>query len=415
MAIFEPGPSSGNARTMGTSVPVVAEDSDWEYEYNEDGTEDYYITLDLTTQVPQPALKADNRKRTTKRSKAKTSEIQKTRTEDGEYDIHASKSAIERSPGSELQILNLHSENPLVKLDNTVFSCYWSTDLGTQFYVAQHGTTERPLRQGKVIDVVGISRNRLMGRPTILRERRQEAIHEEAGASMANAISVDEDYDEDVDVVAETPDDVFSRDAPNSVKREAQFVAARESANDPGIKAQADFLARLSAIKRRKGETDIIPLYGVKEKKAPQVHKRSNKPSISAPLINDLNGNHAVANPYKRGPYKSRRRSSNRRNISQSPPPEPNQAQPEHIGEVSSSDEVVGRRDSEFTTIANAPQGDERSMVVETSDSGAVTHHDSAIANDVAMEGVESTSESPGPAHADVDIATIRNADSESR
>ena len=92
-----------------------------------------------------------------------------------------------------MQVLDLHSENPLVKLGESFYSCHWSTDLGTQFYVTKSGVVEEPLRRGHVLDVLGVSRARLTGRPVTLHRRRPDVAEQSVGSSAVNAIALDED------------------------------------------------------------------------------------------------------------------------------------------------------------------------------------------------------------------------------
>lgn len=244
------------------SREIAPDRSDWEYEYDETDTDDYYFTLDLTTHQPEAVTKA-NPKSTGKASKGGNIRNVKSNGLDDfrNSGLNTSRSEAFGAEG-ELQLRRLHSANPLIKLDNILYSCAWSTDLGTQFYIARPGVAEQPLRSGRVLDVVGISQARLTGRPAFLRKRKQTVNGDLAGSSIADAITIDDD---NVDIVVDTPNNVLLDGAHTVTKSMAQFAAAREKTTDPAMKAQASFLERFAAIKRRKGEKDIIPLHGVKD------------------------------------------------------------------------------------------------------------------------------------------------------
>ena len=215
--------------------------SEWEYEYNDNETEDFYFTLDVTTLQSQSGSIAANDKKT--------------------------KGRLPVQPTEQLQLLDLHSDNPLIKLGEHFYSCHWSTDLGTQFYVAKPGIDEKPLKPGHVLDVIGISRARLTGEPVTLHRRRPDALEKPVGSTAAEAIVLDEDEDAASAVSTPTP-------MPTSLHRSLnkninRLTTARQNARDPLVKAQASFLERLAIIKRKKGEKDAVPVSGVDDFSAP--------------------------------------------------------------------------------------------------------------------------------------------------
>jgi hypothetical protein len=128
------------AATESSGVSFMERESDFEYEYTSE-TEDLYFTLDVSTHGLRNTSEADELT-AGRRSKGK------------------------RAAGSldQLQALDLHSDNPLIKLGDSFYSCSWSTDLGTQFYLAKAGTFKESVRPGQVLDVVGISQARLTGK-----------------------------------------------------------------------------------------------------------------------------------------------------------------------------------------------------------------------------------------------------------
>lgn len=228
MATAEPG-----------NAPALESESDFEYEYT-DETEDFYFTLDVTTHgIPTASTSAQPN--TGKKIKGK----------------HIA------PPPEQLQVLDLHSDNPLIKLGDSSYSCHWSTDLGTQFYVAKRGMIEEPLRPGHVLDVIGVSRARLTGKPVSLHRRDRKTSTKAVGSSATNAIVLDDTEDRATgDAV---PGNMSASQYRSTSKNINRLSTVRNRARDPNVKAQASFLERLAMIKQRKGETDKVPVDGIEE------------------------------------------------------------------------------------------------------------------------------------------------------
>lgn len=215
--------SSGSASFMNAT-----EDSEYEFEYDENETEDFYFTIDVSNGQSQ-----------------------------GPNDQGTNKGNTSIEPKDKMQILDLHSDNPLIKYGNSFYSCHWSTDLGTQFYISHTGLTADPLRQGHVLDVVGISRAKLTGTPVTLHGRRLNTTKSNSGASADNAAALDRDQDGETTVIDYTPGG-----KPLS-KNIARLTKLREKAREPTRKAQASFLEKLAIIKHKRGEKDNVPADGI--------------------------------------------------------------------------------------------------------------------------------------------------------
>ncbi|KAK3626779.1 hypothetical protein LTR56_019597 [Elasticomyces elasticus] len=220
------------------------EQSEWEYEYDPNETEDLYFTLDLTTYVPD-AIPVQHVLRNGKRV---TKEVESLPVTNGNT---TRERAAETQPSAgTMQFLDLHTDEPLVRFKDRVYSCNWHTDLGTQFYVA---------RPGHVVDVVATSQARLLGAPVKLRQRKNWVDDglglmpvQEADLGSASLLSK-----------SLTPSDL------SNLQPGEQLVVPRESLRNAEQATQASFLEQLSAIKLQKGEHDIIPVAGVKHYIAP--------------------------------------------------------------------------------------------------------------------------------------------------
>ncbi|KXT09152.1 hypothetical protein AC579_7302 [Pseudocercospora musae] len=163
--------------------------------------------------------------------------------------------------GSKLQILDLHTTNPLVKLDEGVYSCYWTTDLGTQFHIAQAGHVPNPRRGGHVLDIIGLSQARLTGKPGSLTVKNATGEGQHGGTSpnLGNAMG---DEVEKVNSIAQP-------DPARSSTSGQPLVIPRDDCRTATALQQASFLERLSQIKLKKGEKDPVPIYSVKIHKEP--------------------------------------------------------------------------------------------------------------------------------------------------
>ncbi|EMC95860.1 hypothetical protein BAUCODRAFT_507161 [Baudoinia panamericana UAMH 10762] len=230
---------------------------EWEYEYDELATEDFFFTLDLTTFVPD-AVPLPEISRNGKRKlivKEPTSERQVSlgdRDDDAQND---DRSTPPKDYGM-LQVLDLHSTNPIIKLNNNIYNCNWHTDLGTQFYVSKAGTITKALRPGHVADIVGISQTRLIGKPVTLRQH-EDFADLDADLVPATLTALKVNAADNAGMRAE-PSDL------TALRPGEQLIVPPEAIKNPQIAAQASFLERLSAIKLKKGERDILPVGSVR-------------------------------------------------------------------------------------------------------------------------------------------------------
>ncbi|KAF2213761.1 hypothetical protein CERZMDRAFT_83864 [Cercospora zeae-maydis SCOH1-5] len=249
--------------------------SEWEYEYDPNETEDLYFTLDLTTHVPDAlARKYDSAARNhgTAKSGQDNGDAQNDDAEDG--DGNTKQRAGPSRPRSNLQLLDLHTRNPLVKFDDGIYNCYWSTDLGTQFHISQAGAIPQPRRPGTVLDVIGLSQTRLIGKPVTLTEKNFDA----NGRAQSTAPEHDT-------VDAQSNDgDAQQEEAPVPLSNDPSqpLIIPRELCRNATAEAQASFLERLSQIKLKRGETDRIPMYSIRSHPDPKNKDELRKRAFEA-------------------------------------------------------------------------------------------------------------------------------------
>jgi len=286
MGSLEPGDITSAVPLQTHGESEGATHSEWEYEYDPNETEDFYFTLDLTTHVPD----AQNSKESSRNGKVNgrgkqvaehaALDSRSSATPGRQFTSDAIENgeledSNERSKTGKLQFLNLHTREPLIRLDDGVYSCYWMTDLGTQFYVSRPGVAENPLRPGNVLDVIGISQVRLIGKPVTLTPLGEEGGKDSEGTLKTSAINV-EDVGLDSQRPAPTPSD-FSTLRPGQ-----PIIIPRDRIKDEAMGAQASFLERLSAVKLKKGENDIIPVGGVRIYDAPANRDEIREKALAA-------------------------------------------------------------------------------------------------------------------------------------
>ncbi|KAK5169039.1 uncharacterized protein LTR77_006348 [Saxophila tyrrhenica] len=265
----------------------VNDEDEYEYEYHPFETEEFYFTLDLTT------------------NDAKATAAAQTLLEEGADDDGVNEGApgpsnrsalghSDRDSGSlgQLEVSDLHSSNPFVRLDNAYYSCNWTTDLGSQVYITEPGLAHNPRRAGKILDVVGLSRARLVGRPAAPRPRQQVAAPTALGSSAINAITIPGSS-----TMASTSRTPLTESDRFTEQQTARFAAAKANAKNEEERSQAAFLERFSAVKQKKGETDRVPYYGIKKYAAPDDKDEIRKRALEAePAFEDPR----PKRPYKR-------------------------------------------------------------------------------------------------------------------
>lgn len=166
--------------------------SDWEYEYDDSQTEEFYFTIDLPVEPPP-------KRRRTIAQKARVIETPETTPgpRQSQHPINSSTRQPQETVAQKhdpLRITGLHTTSPLVEYRNERYDCRWTTDLGTQIHVGRPGSAPRPHRSGHAVDIVALSRVRLTGSPSTASPAPAPDVS--AGQSAGQAIVLDDDEDE---------------------------------------------------------------------------------------------------------------------------------------------------------------------------------------------------------------------------
>lgn len=154
-------------------------------------------------------------------------------------------------PSEDVQILDFHTSNPLISYQGRIYSCEWSTTLGTDLLLTYSPSSESP--------ILAATRIKLSGRPV-----RMIRHH---GASKPNLQPPDEAVQTQQANVEPIPPQINSPihppDKNHAVQRPVLEIPLDRHAS-VARQNQAHFLERLSAIKAARGEQDEVTVYAKK-------------------------------------------------------------------------------------------------------------------------------------------------------
>lgn len=155
----------------------------------------------------------------------------------GFADAAAHAKAVGRSEhGGQIQVLELHSHNPVISYQNQLYSCTWSDMIGTNMFFSKHNDEVDSLRSTEEYDLLGTSRIKLIGKQAKATAKPRK----EKGGQKHSA---EDSRDEGIDVKS-------GKSLGNI--RVGNAVINRE------IKKQAKFLEKLMDAKQAKGEKDNV-------------------------------------------------------------------------------------------------------------------------------------------------------------
>lgn len=259
------------AESQSTNALAAAEEeSDWEYEYDETETESFYVTLDMSSAADYRNPRADKQNpqpppehlqptssiaptTPTAQDNAGPSEPPESPAPGASTPMDVDQAEEDPSlsgPEDRIQILDLHSQNPLISYQNQMYSCEWTSTLGTDLLL----TTPTPdfshpvLREKPDVLVLAASRIKLMGRP----------------AQIANRHGAKEDSQQS------PPAPETSTTLPNTASAETHipFKIPLGPIAPRARQKQATFLERFIALKAQKGEKDSVTIHAQKVNQA---------------------------------------------------------------------------------------------------------------------------------------------------
>ncbi|GKZ23066.1 hypothetical protein AbraIFM66951_008998 [Aspergillus brasiliensis] len=237
--------------------PEDDDDSEYEYEYHPTETETVYLTLDLTSLHgpirPPRRRQAQDPSSLPTSSPSTPSQHQNQHQYQHDDQPDAALSTTEADPNNpsiadRVQILGLHTPNPIISYQNQIFSGTWADQIGTELLIARPEESSSPphdadpssftsssspvppLRHTPNYDLLAANSVKILGRKANL-----------ISSSSSNV------YATDSAAAAEQPSDTTTTTQGGGV--------IRKSAPQTN---QARFLDRLASLKRSKGETDAV-------------------------------------------------------------------------------------------------------------------------------------------------------------
>lgn len=210
-----------------------------------------------------------------KNSVPMSQEGEKATYEKGTPRNSASPDAAVKGIPHDIQIMELHSKNPIVLYQKQQFECSWSENIGTELLFIKHSDTsnesgELPVVRGLPgeVDLLAVSGVRVVGRPINLRPKEKSS---ENGPN--------EKIQAEAQIPATKPRKNTEHTLPECVHRIPVGMGAKEDR-----KAQARFLERLSAIKLKRGEHDEVTVNAIPRKEGrarkEKVHGRNRERNV---------------------------------------------------------------------------------------------------------------------------------------
>lgn len=229
-----------------------ANEDEWEYEYDENETEDFYIPIDLAnvpsvqgalglggpTQKGHPTLLATKLRAITTERRGAESNLAVQNVEGADESV------------GRIQIIGLHTENPLMMYNNQLLSCEWNKTIGTDFVFAKPGSVveeeSQVLRCLPSVDLVAMGSAKLVARVARMRPR-------------------DDLFDEDLKVGEQSSAEAMDTsgvDEPVATPYKADEVASAPTSTEARSTkpASSGFLGQLNALKARRGEASRLAL-----------------------------------------------------------------------------------------------------------------------------------------------------------
>ncbi|KAL2809284.1 hypothetical protein BJX63DRAFT_366716 [Aspergillus granulosus] len=243
--------------------PPEDEESEWEYEYHDTETETLFLNIDLTTHngLLRPPRRRTELNGPSASTSSTTAPTPAPTPASSQTDVH-DPTAIngpetEATPADRVQILGLHTRNPIISYQNQIFSGAWADQLGTELFFAPPGPSSEfdgadltpahvtPLKHTKDFDLIAANSVKILGRKANL-----------ISSSGSGAAA-----------------------APPQPQPQHSFSAAASGTTGLVYKPehqsnQARFLERLKDVKRLKGETDTVRTVFSSARRGPTLEHR---------------------------------------------------------------------------------------------------------------------------------------------
>lgn len=219
-------------------------DDEWEYEYDDNETQDFFIPLDLSN-VPgaQTPMVSQGRPGHPTLLKSRLRALNAAQGQPTEFATGTAIEGDEPATMGQVQITGLHTPNPLVMYNGQLLSCQWTSTIGTDmFFMRPDAGVGHPLRSLPAVDLISLSSAKLVAKVGRLRPRDDVINHIGDDASSAEQETSRTEAVGDEHTSTTTAVQSTSRDEGSSSAETQQ----------PG---PTSFLAKLNQAKLKRGET----------------------------------------------------------------------------------------------------------------------------------------------------------------
>ncbi|KAJ5934551.1 hypothetical protein N7466_004098 [Penicillium verhagenii] len=224
--------------------PSMEIDSDeYEYEYDERETESFYVNLDLTScngPIRPPRMR-DEDSRDISAIENEPYGGPDDLPEDTTFTpLESTETAT--LPGERIQLLGLHTCNPVVSYHNQIFSCAWADQIGTELLFthpdAAPDADYPPLRQGPGFELLAANSVKILGR--------KANITSSSGPGLVPG---------DINIPNPIPTNTGT---PDSFPADPASMTIHPALQHPTTTHQANFIQRLQSMKNAKGQSDTV-------------------------------------------------------------------------------------------------------------------------------------------------------------
>ncbi|KAL1799575.1 hypothetical protein ACET3X_003612 [Alternaria dauci] len=222
------------------------EEDEWEYEYDENETEDFYIPLDLSN-VPsaQIPMVSQGRPGHPTLLKSRLRALNAARGQPAEFAANNNNNVQETATMGEVQVVGLHTSNPLVMYNGELLSCHWTSTVGTDMFFIKPDTNastqSRVLRSLPSVDLLALGSAKLVAKVGRLRPR-DDLVENFGDAPQATKVT-------------QTPDDDQSAARDMPAASNTQSITSNN-----GASATSNFLARLNEAKAKRGDKSRLAI-----------------------------------------------------------------------------------------------------------------------------------------------------------
>ncbi|KAF7513221.1 hypothetical protein GJ744_010617 [Endocarpon pusillum] len=237
-------------------------DSEYEYEYHPTETETFYVDLDLST---ANGGRREPLKRTKLSQQSENEDDQESRPSTGPVDANAQADngaakdnedaqddqgvaegpSTIKPPANDIQILDLHGQNPVISYQNQIYRCTWSDMIGTAMFFtkAEAGNDQEALMSTDEFYLMNTSRIKLIGQKAKLVGKPGRKRQRQADEESLDAVHADTENEEDTYVPA---------------GKSLGEIRTSNPKMNADIRRQAAFLEKLMDVKRARGEFDNV-------------------------------------------------------------------------------------------------------------------------------------------------------------